>query len=310
VRILLIGQARFGEAVFEALRAAGERIVGVSAPPTDRRGAPDPLWRLAGEAGLPRFETPRLKRPEVYEELAALEPDLGVMAFVTQILPERVLSLPRYGTIQYHPSLLPRHRGRTAIAWAIAQGDLTTGVTVFWVDEGIDTGPILLQRKVPIGPDDTTASLYFNTLLPLGVEALVEATKLVREGRAPRIPQDESLATYEHPFGDEHASIDWRRPAREVYALVRAANPQPGAFTLLEGKRLRIFDARLRPEAPASAPGVVTGLDDSGIHVALRDGTLYVQRVAFDGGPKVPAPEFVRAAGLRVPFGLDGVRPL
>lgn len=310
MRILLIGQAQFGQAVFEALQAAGERIVGVSAPPVDRRGAPDPLWRTARDAGLPLFETARLKRPEVYEELAALEPDLGVMAFVTQILPERVLDLPRHGTIQYHPSLLPRHRGRTAIAWAIAQGDATTGVTIFWVDKGIDTGPILLQREVPIGPDDTTASLYFNTLFPLGVEALVEATRLVRQGRAPRIPQDNALATYEHPFGDEHALIDWRRPARETYALVRAANPQPGAFTLLDGKRLRIFDARLSPEPPASPPGLVTGADDAGLRVALPDATLLVQRVAFDGGPKMPALEFLRAAGLRLPFSLDGVRPL
>ncbi len=310
MRILLIGQAQFGQAVFEALRAAGERIVGVSAPPVDRRGAPDPLWRIASEAGLPLFETARLKRAEVYEELAALEPDLGVMAFVTQILPERVLDLPRHGTIQYHPSLLPRHRGRTAIAWAIAQGDATTGVTIFWVDKGIDTGPILLQREVPIGPDDTTASLYFNTLFPLGVEALVEATRLVREGRAPRIPQDDALATYEHPFGDEHALIDWHLPSQATYALVRAANPQPGAYTLLDGKRLRIFDARLTPELPAAPPGFVTGADGAGLRVALPDATLVVQRVAFDGGPKMPALEFVRAAGLRVPFSLDGARPI
>ncbi|HXF51790.1 MAG TPA: methionyl-tRNA formyltransferase [Dehalococcoidia bacterium] len=308
MRILLIGQAQFGEAVFRALQGAGERIVGVSAPPVDRRGQPDPLWRLAEEAGLPRFETARLKRPEVYEELAALEPDLGVMAFVTHILPERVLDLPRHGTIQYHPSLLPRHRGRTAIAWAIAQGDEKTGVTVFWVDKGIDTGPILLQREVPIGPDDTTASLYFGTLFPLGVEALVEATRLVREGRAPRIPQDEALATYEHPFGDEHARIDWNRPAREVYALVRAANPQPGAYTLVEGRTLRIFDARLG-EPAAAPPGLAVDAGEHGLRIALREASLVVQRVAYDGGPKIPAFEFVRQSGLRLPFSLDGVRP-
>lgn len=308
MRILLIGQAQFGAAVFRALQAAGERVVGVSAPPVDRKGEPDPLWLLAEEAGLPRFETARLKRPEVYEELAALEADLGVMAFVTRILPERVLDLPRYGTIQYHPSLLPRHRGRTAIAWAIAQGDEKTGVTIFWVDKGIDTGPILLQREVPIGPDDTTASLYFGTLFPLGVEALVEATRLVREGRAPRIPQDEALATYEHPFGDEHARVDWHRPAREVYALVRAANPQPGAFTLLDGRPLRIFDAGLG-EPAAAPPGLAIDADDHGLRIALRGATLTVRRVAYDGGPKVPALEFLRRSGLRLPFSLDGARP-
>lgn len=308
MRILLIGQARFGEAVFQALQEEGERIVGVSAPPADRAGAPDPLWRAAEDAGLPRFETGRLKRPEVYEELAALEPDLGVMAFVTHILPERVLDLPRHGTIQYHPSLLPRHRGRTAIAWAIAQGDSTTGVTVFWVDKGIDTGPILLQREAPIGPDDTTASLYYKTLFPMGVDALVEATKLVREGRAPRIPQDEARATYEHPFGDEHALIDWHRPAREVYALVRAANPQPGALTLLDGRPLRILDCALG-EPAAAPPGLALDATSHGLRIALPDGTLLARRVAFDGGPKISAADFLHATGLRLPFSLDGVRP-
>ena len=136
-----------------------------------------------------------MRDPEVYEEFRKLKPDLNVLAFVTDIIPQRVLDLPRLGSIQYHPSLLPKHRGGSAINWAVINGETKTGLTIFWPDKGIDTGPILLQKEVEIGPDDTVGSLYFNKLFPLGVEALAESVQLVREGKAPRIAQDEAEAS-------------------------------------------------------------------------------------------------------------------
>jgi len=319
MRIALIGQAAFGEAVFRALRDAGEQVVAVSSVTgTDER--PDPLWAAAGDAGIVRFPTGRLKKPPVLEAYAATRPDLCVMAFVTHILPERVLTAPRLGTIQYHPSLLPRHRGRSAINWAVRQGDTTTGITVFWVDEGIDTGPILLQSKVDIAPDDTVGSLYFERLFPMGVEALVEAVRLVREGRAPSMPQDESLATYEHPADDTNSGIAWMRPAREVYDLIRGSNPQPGAHAVLYTTRVRIFDARLTllddPDSTGgtmttaagtypAGPGTILAFEADHIDVALLGGVLHIRRAQRIGGTKLAAAAFASEMGVAVGDALE-----
>ena len=185
MRIVLIGQAAFGEKVLEAILALGEEVVGVFCPP-DRSGKANALRDLAHRHSIPIYQPSRLRDPEVFETFKYLRPDLNVMAFVTDIVPERILNLPRCGSIQYHPSLLPTHRGGSAINWAIINGETTTGLTIFWPDHGIDTGPILLQKQVPIGPDETCGSLYFDKLFPLGVTALTQAIEMVRDeiGRA------------------------------------------------------------------------------------------------------------------------------
>lgn len=298
MRIALIGQAAFGEAVFKALRERGEEIVGVCAPATPQGGRPDPLRAAAEAAGLPVLPTRRLRRDEaVIQQYLDLKPDLNVMAFVTDIIPERVLFAPPLQTIQYHPSLLPKHRGASAINWAIIQGDTKTGLTIFWVDAGIDTGPILLQKEVEIGPDDTVASLYFNHLFPLGVEAMVEAVELVKQGTAPRIEQDHTQATYEPICRDEHTWIDWSAPPRVVYNLVRGANPTPGANTRLRGEQIKLFDSALL-EGDGGAPGTVLEVSDQGVIVALGGARLHVKRVQVPGGPKTPAAEWARSVKL------------
>ena len=310
MRIALIGQAAFGEAVFNALRDAGEEIVAVSsiAGTTER---PDALYTAAQAAGTPFFPTGKLKKPDVLDAYAATKPDLGIMAFVTHILPRRVLDLPALGTVQYHPSLLPRHRGISAMHWAIRAGETKTGLTIFWVDAGIDTGPMLLQREAAIAPDDTVGSLYFDKLFAPGVESLVEAVRLVREGRAPKIAQDEAQATYEPPADDANSGIAWALPARRVYDLIRGSNPSPGAHATLSGARVRIFDARLsgdpRPPVPsprsgereARSPGSVLAIGKS-VDIALDGGVLHARRLALDGGRKLGAAEFAEAAGLAV----------
>jgi len=299
MKIALIGQAAFGKAVFDALRGAGEQIVAVSSI-TGTEERPDPLWAAARDAAIPSFPTGQLKKAEVLDSYAATKPDLGVMAFVTHILPKRVLDLPPLGTVQYHPSLLPRHRGISAMHWAIRQGETKTGLSIFWVDKGIDTGPVLLQRETEIGPDDTVGSLYFDRLFQMGVEAMVEAVRLVREGKAPRITQDESRAMYEPPASDENSAIVWSRPAREVYDLIRGSNPTPGAHATLDGRRVRVFDARLAPDLTADPPGTVLSVANDAIAIALNGGTLRAQRLQLDGGKKLPAAEFAAAAGVRV----------
>lgn len=298
MRIVLIGQAAFGEAVLKRLLEKGEQVVGVSAPATPPGGRPDPLRSLAEQKGLPVFATMELKKDEVFGKFAALKADLGVMAFVTDILPEKVLSAPRLGTIQYHPSLLPRHRGANAMNWAIMKGERKTGLTVFWPDKGIDTGPVLLQKEAEITPGDTVGSLYFNKLFPLGVDAVAEAVDLVKQGKAPKMKQDESKATYEPIVKEEHAKIDWEKPAEEVYNLIRGCNPQPGAHTVLRYRKLRIFDCKLVPGKAYAKPGQVSGIANDSFTVALNGGSLQVLRVQPEGEPKIAVKDFVAAGRI------------
>jgi len=307
MRIALIGQAAFGEAVFSALRDAGEDVVAVSSI-TGKPERPDLLWAAAQAAGIASFPTAKLKQPDVLDAFAETKPDLGVMAFVTHILPQRVLDLPALGTIQYHPSLLPRHRGIAAMHWAIRMGETKTGLSIFWVDAGIDTGPVLLQREVEIAPDDTVGSLYFGKLFALGVESLVESVRLVREGNAPRIVQDEARMTYEPPADDANSAIAWLRPAREVYDLIRGSNPSPGAHAMLYATKVRIFDARMTPGEAGAAPGTILASEDDRIDIALPGGVLHAHRLQREGGKKLPAAEFAAEMGIAVGDGFeDGV---
>ena len=293
MRIAIFGQAAFGVDAFNALREAGEQIVGVSTPRTPEGGRADPLRAAAEEAGLPWLETRALRRAEAFEAYLAWEAELIVFAFVTDIVRANVLDSAAHGAIQYHPSLLPKYRGRSAMNWPVVNGDTETGLTIFWVDEGIDTGPVLLQRTVEIRPDDTMGSLYFERLYPQGIEALVEATALVREGRAPRIEQDHSQATYEPPFEDEHALVDWSRPARAVFNHVRGCDPAPGAIAALGDAHVRLFDPSLAPAAPSEPIGTVLEPDAANpqaARIAMIGGVLTVGRVRADGG-KVAASE-------------------
>ncbi|MCL4534248.1 MAG: methionyl-tRNA formyltransferase [Bacteroidetes bacterium] len=300
MRIVLIGQAAFGEAVLKALQERGDEVIAVYVPPDKPGRRPDPLKEAALAAGIRVYHPPRMRDPLVEEQMKALNADLGVMAFVTDIVPARLFGIPRLGTIQYHPSLLPRHRGGSAINWAIVQGNANTGLTIFWPDGGIDTGPILLQKEVEIGPDDTVGSLYFNKLFPLGVQAMVEAVTLVEQGRAPRIPQDESQATYEPLYTAERCIIDWCQPRDIVYALIRGGNPQPGAGTTFRGQTIRIFDAaRYDEPTAAGAPGEVVDVPEAGLVVATGDRPILVVRVQPPAEGKVPVWEWAAGEGVR-----------
>ncbi|MEE9278070.1 MAG: methionyl-tRNA formyltransferase, partial [Dehalococcoidia bacterium] len=235
----------------------------------------------------------------VFQQYAATQPDLNLMAFVTQIIPTRVLEHPSQRTIQYHPSLLPKHRGRSAINHAILQGDAETGLTIFWVDEGIDTGPILLQKRVPIGENDTLNSLYRDHLFPLGIEALAEAVRLIAGGNAPRDPQDESEATREPPWEGDIAQIDWFWPARKVHNFIRGSDRQPGAWTTINGVRVRLYGSRIA-SANAGSNGSIVAVDHNGLTVRCGDGhAVLVDTVRPDGGERGPATEWAAGAKVR-----------
>ncbi len=299
MRILLIGQAAFGAKVLESLLERNENIIGVYLPQDRPGGRTDPLKDVAVSKGIDVFQPATYKNDQVFDQYKELKPDLTVMAFVTDIIPERFFEVPTHGTINYHPSILPRHRGASAINWAVIMGDNRTGLSIFWPDGGIDTGLILLQKEIEIGPDDTTGALYFNHLFPMGVDAILESIDLVKAGKAPKLPQDETGATYEPPCDDRVADIDWNKPARELYNLVRGCDPQPGAFALLNGEKVRFYGAQLIEKSTDKTPGTILAVDDQGIHVAVSGGELVAGKVRPAKGKKAAAAEFATEQGLK-----------
>jgi len=301
MRIVVHGQQAFGKSVLEALLERGENVVGVyCAPDPAQGGRVDPLKEAALARQLPVFQPRSFKnKPEVWEEFGRLKADLCVMAYVTLIVPEEVLNMPTRGTIQYHPSLLPKHRGPSSINWPIIMGETRTGLSIFWPDQGLDTGPILMQKEVEIRDTDTLGSLYFDQLYPLGVKALVECVDLVRDGKAPKIVQDESTATYEGWCKKEHVQIDWQKPLQDIWNLIRGADPQPGAWTTHEGATVQLLDAKKVAGASGGRPGEVVAVDDAVMTIAAAGGNIQVTRVRADGGQKVAAGAFAKSAGLR-----------
>jgi methionyl-tRNA formyltransferase len=294
MRIALMGQAAFGADVLKGLLAKGRQVVGVFCPP-DRGAKLDPLKEAALVAGLPVFQPRRLKDPEAYEQMVSLRPDLAVLAFVTDIVPEKVLKVPKLGAICYHPSILPRYRGASAINWAIINGETKTGLTIFWVDAGIDTGDMLLQKEVEIDPEETTGEVYFNKLYPLGVEAVLEAVDLVAEGKAPHIPQDHSRATYDPPCDEKVAGLDWHKPGKKVFNFIRGCDPQPGATTIFKGEKVKLYNARFLDEAHQASPGEILAVSDKGLKIAVQGGALLVTRLRTKELGKVKAPDFIQA---------------
>ena len=299
MRIILLDQAAFAEKTLDKLIGKSEEIAAVYCPLDPPSGKFDPVKQKALGLGIPVRQHKTLKAPEVRGEFADYNADLAILAFVTQIVPPQVFSVPKLGSICFHPSLLPKYRGASAINWALINGETKTGLTLFWVDQGIDTGPILLQKEIEVEPDDTTGSLYFNKIFPLGVEAIGEAVDLIEAGNPPRIVQDESRATYDPPCRDEHAKIDWSKPAQQVFNLIRGCDPQPGARTTWQGKPVRIFDARLQSISNSEPAGQVTGIGAEEITIALNGATLAVKRMRGDGG-KISAAEFAKQAGLQI----------
>ncbi len=298
MRIALIGQAAFGEKVLEALLAAREQVAVVYMPPDAPGGKGNSFRELAESNDIPVRQPARMRDPEVFEDYKQFAADLNVMAFVTDIVPLTILDHPRLGTIQYHPSLLPRHRGGSAINWAVINGETKTGLSIFWPDEGLDTGPILLQKEVTIEPDDTLGTVYFNKLFALGVEALLESVRLVEEGKAPKIPQD--LAEGEYEPLCKRMTIDWMYPVGVVYNVIRGCNPSPGASTSWQGSGLKILDCERRALSGPEAPGTITEIAEDGFLVAANGGSLFVKRVQPAGAAKSGAAEFVASAGIKV----------
>lgn len=304
MRVAIIGQRDFGKAVLEAFIQRGDTVAGVFCAPEKPTESADPVRLAAEERGVSVYRMPSLKVEEARQALHSLRADIGVLAYVLQFVPQDFATIPKHGMIQYHPSLLPRYRGPSSINWPIILGDTMTGLTIFRPTDGLDEGPIVLQKETPIAPDDTVTKVYFERLFPMGVAALLEAADLIVGGQTQESPQDESLASYEGWCRDSEALINWHNHVTQVYNLIRGCNPAPGAWTLFNGKRLQIFDSRKHQAASFSQVkgkvGTVTAIGDTSMTVTAQGGQIEVLRVRYDGGKKIPAPQFCSEAGVGV----------
>ena len=305
MRLAIVGQQAFGKSVLEAFLARGETVAGVFCAPENPGTKPDPLRLAAEERDVPVFQLQSLRHEQASRTLKALNVDLGVMAYVLQFAPQAFVNTPRHGTIQYHPSLLPRYRGPSSVNWPIIKGDTQTGLTIFRPSDGLDEGPVILQKTVPIGPDDTLGSVYFDRLFPLGVDALLEAAGLVVSGQCQETAQREELASYEGWCRDPEARINWHAHVDQIYDLIRGCNPAPGAWTTVQGQKVRIYDVVRQRTRTLSAvpgkPGEVCALGAETLDVAAQGGRLELRTVRLGAGAKMPAGALT--ASLRIEVG-------
>jgi methionyl-tRNA formyltransferase len=296
MRIVVHGQQAFGKAVLERLLERGEDVVAVCCAPTAEGKPDDPLAALAREKGLPLHQPASWKTPEALGLMRSFDADICMMAYVLLFVPAAVRDAPRLGTFQYHPSLLPAHRGPSSINWPIAMGKTRTGLSIFWPDDGLDEGPIMLQKSCEIGPDETIGDVYFNKLFPMGVDAMIEGLELVKAGVILKHDQRLADGSYESWFKKDLARIDWSRPVAEVYATIRAANPAPGAWTTVRGAEVSLFDSARRDGA--GKPGEVVAVDGEGVTVQAGGGRILIKRVRPKGGDKQPAAAWAASAGI------------
>lgn len=307
MRIVVHGQDAFGKAVLEKLLERGETVVAVCCAPDKPNKAEDPLKAFARERGLALHQPKSWKTPEALALMQSFNADICLMAYVLLFIPQPVLDAPRLGTFQYHPSLLPAHRGPSSINWPIAMGKTQTGLTIFWPDEGLDEGPILLQKSVAIGPDDTLGDVYFKKLFPLGVDAMMESLDLVKGGVKLRHKQHLADGSYESWFKKDIAEIDWSKPVADIYNTIRAANPAPGAWSTIKGIKLDIFDSA--KASGAGAPGTILAIDADGMTIAAMGGAILAKRVKSADTKKIAAAEWAAGVGVKAGDTFDAPVP-
>jgi methionyl-tRNA formyltransferase len=310
MRIAIVGQQDFGKAVLEAFLARGDKVAGVFCAPEKPGAKADALKSAAQEKGVPVLQFQSLRSDEAKSALRKLDAEIGIMAFVLQFAPQDFVNIPKHGTIQYHPSLLPKYRGPSSINWPIIRGDTRTGLTIFRPTDGLDEGPVLLQKETGIGPDDTLGSVYFDRLFPMGVQAMLEAADLVVAGRHREIPQDESQASYEGWCRKAEARINWANHVDFIYNLIRGCNPAPGAWTTLDGTELQIFDAR---KIPVRAFGAVKGrigevveVGERSFQITAQGGRIEVLRAKLGEGKKLAAAELIALGQIKAGMILGG----
>lgn len=297
MRLIVMGQQAFGkDALAKILEAGKDEVVAVYCEP-DREGKPvDPIKEFALEKGIVVHQPADFDAQEALDTLAACNADLMVMAFVNVFVPEAARDTPKLGSICFHPSLLPLHRGPSAVNWPIIMGASKSGYSWFYPTDGLDEGDSLLQWECEIAPDDTVINLYFKKIYPSAIESVLGVCDLFRSGEPPRIVPDEADATYERRCTKKHARIDWNKPVKQVYDLIRGTNPSPGAWTTLDGNEVQIYDCKL--VAGDGVSSKVVNVSDEGVVVQLVGGRICVKRVRPAGGDKIPASDWAKQAGV------------
>ena len=302
MKIAIIGQQDFGKSVLEAFLARGDEVAGVFCAPEKEGAKADPLRAAAQEKGLRIFQLPSLKAPEAAQAMRDLNVDIGIMAFVLQFAPQEFVKIPTHGTIQYHPSLLPKFRGPSSINWPIIKGEAKTGLTIFRPNDGLDEGEVILQKETPISDNDTLGTVYFDRLFPMGVAAMLEAADLVAAGKHREIVQDESHASYEGWCRASEAKINFNNHIDYVHNLIRGCDPAPGAWTTLAGKKVQLFGSKKHLARTFGAvngkPGEITAISEKSLFITAQGGQIEVGKLKHEDGKKVSAGEFAANHGV------------
>ena len=292
-----MGQQAFGkDALAKILEAGKDEVVAVYCEP-DKANV-DPIKEFALEKGIPVEQPEHFKDDATLAKMKSYDADLMIMAFVNIFVPEAARDVPKQGSICFHPSLLPLHRGPSAVNWPIIMGREESGYSWFYPTDGLDEGDVLLQWSCPIDADDTVINLYFKKIYPSAVDSVLEVCELFRSGNPPHIQQDESLATYERRCTKKHAHVDWFKPVDQVYNLIRGTNPAPGAWTTVNGDELSIYDSE--QVSGDGVAGRVTDIEEGGITIQSVGGRIRVKRVKPKGGQKVSASEWAASVKLSV----------
>ena len=302
MKIAIIGQQDFGKAVLEAFLVRGDEVAGVFCAPEKEGSRPDVLRVAAQEKGLKVFQFPNLKDGQAHDTLKALNVDIGIMAYVLQFAPQEFVNIPKHGTIQYHPSLLPKYRGPSSISWPLICGETETGLTIFRPTDGLDEGPILLQKSTAVNDNDTLGTVYFDRLFPMGVAAMLEAADLVVAGKHKEVIQDESRASYEGWCRAAESKINFNNNVRFVHDLIRGCDPAPGAWTTLAGKKVQLFGSKKHLVRTFGAvkgkPGEITAITDAAMFITAQGGQIEVTKLKHEDGKKVSPTEFAAAYGV------------
>ena len=303
MKIAIVGQQDFGKAVLEAFLARKDEVAGVFCAPEKPGARPDALKVAAQEKGVQVFQFPGLKTQEAKDALKKLDVEIGVMAFVLQFAPQDFVSIPKHGTIQYHPSLLPKYRGPSSINWPISRGEKETGLTIFRPTDGLDEGAVILQKRTPVAENDTLGSVYFDRLFPMGVQAMLEAADLVVSNKHKEVVQDEAQASYEGWFREAEAKINWANHVDLIHNLIRGADPAPGAWTTLNGVKLQLFDSRKELVRTFGAVkgkvGEVIEAADDRLVITAQGGRIRAGKAKLGDGKKVTAADLVTSGQIK-----------
>jgi methionyl-tRNA formyltransferase len=302
MKIALIGQQDFGKGVLEAFLARGDTVAAVFCAPEKEGAKADPMRVAAQEKGLKVYQLANLKGADAVQAMKDANADIGIMAFVLQFAPQEFVNIPKHGTIQYHPSLLPKYRGPSSINWPIAKGETKTGLTIFRPTDGLDEGAVVLQKETPISENDTLGTVYFDRLFPMGVQAMLEAADVVVAGKHKEVVQDESLASYEGWFRANESKVNWNNHVDFIHNTIRGADPAPGAWTTIGGKKLQLFGSKKHLVRTFGAVkgkvGEIAEIGAESMRVTAQGGQIEVSKVKPEEGKKVSAAEWAKTAGV------------